>query len=113
MTESDRIKEAMLDAAEEWASRVGDHLLAEAVGETPILTGALRASGRRVVVRTPYGVTLTVTFDEVYARYQHERRDLNHPRGGKAKYLEDPLKRNALRYVQLLAAAQRRAVARL
>lgn len=29
--------------------------------------------------------------DQVYAQYQHERLDLKHPRGGKARYLADPL----------------------
>jgi len=33
----------------------------------------------------------TVTVDQVYAQYQHERLDLRHPRGGMAKYLEIPL----------------------
>lgn len=33
----------------------------------------------------------TVTVDQVYAHYQHERLDLHHPRGGEAKYLERPL----------------------
>jgi hypothetical protein len=33
----------------------------------------------------------TVTVDQVYAHYQHERMDLHHPRGGGAKYLERPL----------------------
>jgi hypothetical protein len=30
-------------------------------------------------------------FDQVYAKYQHERLDLRHPNGGKARYLADPL----------------------
>lgn len=33
----------------------------------------------------------TVTVDQVYAHFQHERVDLHHPRGGEAKYLERPL----------------------
>lgn len=33
----------------------------------------------------------SVKVDQVYAHYQHERLDLNHPRGGQAKYLETPL----------------------
>lgn len=32
-----------------------------------------------------------VTVDQVYAKYQHERLDLRHPRGGRAKYLESAL----------------------
>jgi hypothetical protein len=33
----------------------------------------------------------SVTVDQVYAHYQHERMDLHHPRGGGPKYLERPL----------------------
>lgn len=36
-------------------------------------------------------VTAHVVVDQVYAHYQHERLDLHHPRGGRAKYLEGPL----------------------
>lgn len=32
-----------------------------------------------------------VIVDQVYAQYQHEGLDLRHPRGGQAKYLEEPL----------------------
>lgn len=41
--------------------------------------------------------TLTgrVVVDQVYARYQHEREDLRHPRGGQAKYLSTPLRGRA------------------
>jgi hypothetical protein len=36
-------------------------------------------------------LTASVTVDQVYAHYQHERLELRHPRGGSAKYLEKPL----------------------
>ena len=36
----------------------------------------------------------SVTIDQVYAHYQHERLDLHHPRGGGPKYLEWPLFRH-------------------
>jgi hypothetical protein len=36
-------------------------------------------------------ITATVTVDQVYAHYQHERMDLHHPRGGGPKFLERPL----------------------
>jgi len=45
-----------------------------------------------------------VEVDQVYARYQHEGLDLNHPRGGQAKYLEQPLYANAPLYMADLAA---------
>lgn len=39
-----------------------------------------------------------VGFNTPYALAQHERLDFNHPKGGKAKYLEDNLKEQADRY---------------
>jgi len=39
-----------------------------------------------------------VGFNKPYALAQHERLDYNHPKGGKAKYLEDNLKGQAGRY---------------
>lgn len=45
-----------------------------------------------------------VEVDQVYARYQHEGLDFKHPRGGQAKYLEQPLYANAGLYMRDLAA---------
>jgi hypothetical protein len=44
-----------------------------------------------------------VEVDQVYAKYQHERLDLKHPRGGRAKYLSGPLMENAPGYLQSVA----------
>jgi hypothetical protein len=44
-----------------------------------------------------------VSVDQVYAKYQHERMDLHHPRGGKARYLADPLVQNYARYLGEIA----------
>jgi len=46
-----------------------------------------------------------VVFNTPYATYQHEEMDLNHPKGGEAKYLENPLKENAQMYIKGLAEA--------
>jgi hypothetical protein len=46
----------------------------------------------------------SVEVDQVYARYQHEGLDFNHPRGGQAKYLEQPLFANVALYMQDIAA---------
>lgn len=44
-----------------------------------------------------------VTFDQVYARYQHEVLELQHPHGGGPKYLENTLKEKYERYYRALA----------
>lgn len=47
----------------------------------------------------------SVVVDQVYARYQHERMDLKHPRGGEAKYLVTPLMQRYQQYLHTLARA--------
>lgn len=42
----------------------------------------------------------SVTVDQVYAHYQHERLDLRHPRGGHARYLAVPLETRFRTYLK-------------
>jgi hypothetical protein len=60
--------------------------------------------------RVPHVIEGIAGFNTPYALAQHERLDFNHPKGGKAKYLEDPLKQNADRYGDHLAGRMREAV---
>jgi hypothetical protein len=48
-------------------------------------------------------LTGSVVVDQVYAKYQHERMDLRHPKGGQAKYLSGPLLENYRAYISRLA----------
>jgi len=52
-----------------------------------------------------------VGFNTPYALVQHERLDFNHPKGGKAKYLESNLQQQADRYQDNLADRLRGALA--
>lgn len=45
----------------------------------------------------------SVTVDQVYAHYQHERLDLRHPRGGHARYLAVPLETRFHLYLRWVA----------
>lgn len=83
------IADAMQDAVEDVAREVLDHAVADAppsppAGEDPNEAVTLREAG--YVERVPGGVE--VGFRTVYAARQHEQLDLNHPRGGKPKFLE-------------------------
>jgi hypothetical protein len=116
-----RIKEAVKIAEEAGlkALRTGaEAILTEAIDEAPIDTGTLRRSGTVTVGELPDGArvyeaaesgnemkdafpgeigkekAVYVSFNTPYARRQHEELGYNHPRGGKAKYLEDPFNRN-------------------
>ena len=44
-----------------------------------------------------------VVVDQIYARFQHEELQLRHPRGGQAKFLEQPLHTQHGRYLQGIA----------
>ena len=45
-----------------------------------------------------------VKVDQVYAHYQHEGLDFAHPRGGQAKYLEEPLHAGSSGFWEQIAA---------
>ena len=126
-----RIREAVRIAEEELlrALRTGaEAILTEAIDETPVDTGTLRRSGTVTVGKLPDGEmvheaaeagnemkdafpvpigrekAVYISFSTPYAIRQHEEIDYNHPRGGKAKYLEDPFnrkKRQVVRYAEL------------
>lgn len=62
--------------------------------------GEVAVSERQEVAEGGLGdaVMGEVGFNAPYARAQHERLDFHHPKGGKAKYLEDNLKTQSDRY---------------
>jgi hypothetical protein len=116
-----RTKEAVKIAEEAGlkALRTGaEAILTEAIDEAPIDTGTLRRSGTVTVGKLPDGArvyeaaeagnemkdafsdpvgkekAVYISFNTPYARRQHEELDYEHPRGGKAKYLETPFNAN-------------------
>ena len=122
-----RIKEAVKIAEEAGlkALRTGaEAILTEAIDEAPVDTGTLRRSGTVTVGGLPDGAqvyeaaesgsdmkdafpgpegkekAVYISFSTPYARRQHEELGYNHPRGGKAKYLEDPFNRNRKKVLQ-------------
>lgn len=65
-----------------------EHLLTEARKLVPIEEGTLERSGAASVDDAL--LQGAVSFDTVYAVYQHEVLDLRHDQGRQAKYLETP-----------------------
>lgn len=51
-----------------------------------------------------------VVFNTRYATKQHEELEYNHPKGGEAKYVENPLKEKSPQYIEGLAEAIERAL---
>lgn len=72
----------------------------------PVDTGDLRGSAFFEVE----GLDGTVGFTEPYALRQHEAVEFSHPKGGQAKYLEEPYKENSDKYVDALKKAVKGAV---
>lgn len=64
----------------------------------PLDTGDLRGSGESSVNENTNEIIGTVSFNKPYALVQHEDLSFHHPRGGQAKYLEQPLNQNRDRY---------------
>jgi hypothetical protein len=121
------IKEAVKIAEEAGlkALRTGaEAILTEAIDEAPIDTGTLRRSGTVTVGKLPDSAriyeaaesgnemkdafpdpvgkekTVYISFNTPYARRQHEELDYEHPRGGKAKYLETPFNANKKKVIK-------------
>ena len=132
-----RIKEAVKIAEEAAlkALRTGaEAILTEAIDETPFESGTLRRSGTVTVGGLPDGAqvyaaaeagiemkdafpgtegkekAVYISFNTPYARRQHEELGYNHPRGGKAKYLEDPFNRNKDKVLKYVAKQVKKAL---
>jgi hypothetical protein len=109
MSEVDAIKRRRRAAARSALESIGEDLLGRAQREAPVEEGTLRGSGAVEVSEDSNSISVEVSFSTVYAARQHEEVTWNHPKGGKAKYLEDPLKAMSQRYLAALAAAIRKA----
>ena len=88
----DTVEDALLDC--------GNDLQQKSVDITPKDTGALRGSA---FTETESGSnpSVVVGFDEEYAIFVHENLEAHHPIG-QAKFLEQPLKENADKYVDYI-----------
>lgn len=86
----DHAVSVMRRSAEEGIRQVMGDILEEAKAEAPVDKGNLRDSGQLVL----NGASTKIVFDAPYAEIQHENLHYYHE-VGKAKYLEDPFRRNA------------------
>jgi hypothetical protein len=122
LIEGDELKRRAREGAARAINVSLEDLLAQAVEEAPVDTGALRASGHVNRRATPRDLDGLIAFPKPYAAAQHEGEATypvrgkvvfrNHPKGGKKKYVEDPLKANAQRYEDVIAASVKREIER-
>lgn len=108
--ETAAVRRRMRAAAETALRVVANDLLGEAQRLAPVEEGTLRASGEVEIDHRGDAIVATVSFNTVYAARQHEETDWEHPLGGQAKYLEQPLREKAPRYERVIAAAVDRAL---
>lgn len=92
-------------AAVEGVKRCGEDLLGKAQRDAPVEEGTLRASGELELSVRPDEIEATVSFNTVYAARQHEETEWQHPKGGRAKYLEANLQADAPRYERIIGLA--------
>lgn len=97
------IKRQIKQKAKESMEKVVNDLTRRSKQLAPLDTGDLRGAGEGDVEIIRNNVIGTVTFDKEYAMKQHEDMTFKHPRGGQAKYLEQPLNQNRRRYKQFIA----------
>nr|DAH67174.1 MAG TPA: Minor capsid protein [Caudoviricetes sp.] len=117
----------MEGAAKKAAKQCAEHLLEESTEQVPVDTGALVLSGEVVDKGTSFDVVYSATPrdrhlldpskplgsnpDYNYALIQHEATWFNHPNGGKDHYLSDPFNANKQRYISIISAGVREALA--
>lgn len=106
VSDIDQLIRRQQDAAEH-AGRVWmDHVIGEAQRIVPHAEGTLGATGDVTVTRQRGGrIEITGSFSTVYAARQHEELGWTHKPGRRAKYLEEPFKRELPRLAPLVAAA--------
>lgn len=97
----DEAKEFARDAGIKALLECGQDLKGKSQDEAPVdigdLKGNCNVSGPD---ESSEGINVKVGYSLPYALRQHEHPEYNHPKGGKAKYLEDPYKKNQGKYLQ-------------
>ena len=101
---------AVLREVEREMTDLTTDLLARSKPLVPRDKSTLVRSGTREVRRVGDRIEGTVTYNTPYAARQHEELSYRHPRGGQAKYLEQPLRAMVPEFESRLAAAMRRAL---
>lgn len=98
-----RIEDVSGNVLLEEAARIKE----QAILEVPVESGDLRDSISVTVSGSKLRKTLTASASSVhrgydYAGVQHDDETLNHPNGGKAKYIEDPFNAGVSRIIARL-----------
>ena len=91
------------DASEKAIYECGADLQRESLEQTPFKTGKLRLSSELKMEKTGQSIFAQVSFNTPYAAKMHEVKAANYSEPGTSwKYLENPLKKNATRYINYI-----------
>ncbi len=101
----DEVEEDTIEAAKQALLQSAMHLQGESIQEAPVETGDLRGNCAIDDSKLDSDKEVYVGYSLRYAKRQHESLDFSHPRGGKAKFLEDPYNRNIDNYNNNIANA--------
>ena len=94
------VKARSRESAQAGVIRAAEHLVRQA----PVDEGDLRRSASAVNLSGLGLIQAAVTFNRPYAVRQHEELGYRHPKGGKAKYLEDPMNSEAPTMLKIISA---------
>lgn len=108
--DGEAVERRLTAAAERGLRRGLSGVLRESNREVPYDTGELFRSSRTDMETTYSEIIGQVSYNTVYAVIQHERLDYRHAPGRKAKYLEDPLFREARNVLNAIASELRGAI---
>lgn len=103
-----QLRKQMLDSTRDAAMDVGEDWHTRSVHEAPVKTGRLRDSIKWHAQVDDNGIEIEVTANTPYAAKQHQELSYNHPKGGKAMYIRDPMLSNFRRYLQHIADGVRK-----
>lgn len=98
------VKARSHESAQAGVIRAAEHLRTQAVRQAPVDEGDLRRSASAVNLSGLGLIQAAVTFNRPYAVRQHEELGYRHPKGGKAKYLEDPMNSEAATMLRIISA---------
>ena len=84
--QADALPARVEQAAKLSISRIGEHIKAESNAIAPLREGTMIESSRVEPIED--GLTVRVSYNTVYSRYQHNVTTLHHPNGRQALYLQ-------------------------
>lgn len=109
----DKAKAIATEAAIRGLQICAADLQGKSAAQAPIDTGDLRANcAVNMDYSDPENPKVDIGYNLPYAIRQHEHTEYRHPKGGKAKYLEDPYNENKSKYEKFIKDTIKKALQR-